>query len=211
MDEFFSVLGQVVVAAGGIGAILLGVSGYLAKLWANYFMKKQSEKYDKEIECYKNALQKELVKIEQFSERSTYKDKVLFDREFEIYQEFVPCIIRSEEIYSCTYEELIHCIDSCNHFSYDMYQGLARVEFELNDLWRKYSAFIDEDIASEIDLYLNYISKANEYFKDANRCSDIQHFDLNVMRVCNIQIHVRRTQIIESVRKYFRGITEMRS
>ena len=209
MDKFFSILGQVVVAAGGAGAVIFAVSGYLAKLWSDYFMKKQSEKYEKEIENYKNNLKEELVKIEHFSERSTYKDKVLFDREFKIYQKFIPCIIRSDEIYSRTYEKLLHCINSGDFFSYEMCKGLTNIEFELRDLWRKYSVFIDEDISAEIDMYLYYVSKINEHLENAYLCSDIKQFDIGGIETCNNEIHVLKTQIIESVRKYFRDITKI--
>ena len=54
--DIFSVFGKIVLALGGAGAIIVAVSGFIARLWAKWFMEKQKNKYQKEIEGYKNEL-----------------------------------------------------------------------------------------------------------------------------------------------------------
>jgi hypothetical protein len=42
---------------GGAGAIILGLSGWLGKVWADRFLEQEKAKYQKEIEQYKNQLE----------------------------------------------------------------------------------------------------------------------------------------------------------
>lgn len=46
--DIFSVFGKIVLALGGAGAIIVAVSGFIARLWAKWFMEKQKNKYQKE-------------------------------------------------------------------------------------------------------------------------------------------------------------------
>ena len=42
--DIFSVFGKIVLALGGAGAIIVAVSGFIARLWAKWFMEKQKNK-----------------------------------------------------------------------------------------------------------------------------------------------------------------------
>ena len=54
--DIFSVFGKIVLALGGAGAIIVAVSGFIARLWATWFMEKQKNKYQKEREREKHEI-----------------------------------------------------------------------------------------------------------------------------------------------------------
>ena len=207
MSDFFELLGKVIAAVGGAGVILVAVSGFLSKLWAQLFMERQKRKYKEEIEEYKSKLQYELEKAQQFNERATYKDKALFDTEFQIYKEIIPCIIKAEEEYSKTYDNLQICLIEKTIFKYESIRNFRSIEHKLDKLFTEYSTFIDEKIANEIDIFINYISQANVYFRDA--LEKQQNYDIGLFKECNIEIHTRKIKIITDVRSYFRGIIDI--
>lgn len=68
----------------------LAVSGFIARLWAKWFMEKQKNKYQKEIEGYKNELAVELAKCRTLNEKILHKEIFIYDEEFKIYKEIMP-------------------------------------------------------------------------------------------------------------------------
>lgn len=62
----------------------------LARLWAKWFMEKQKNKYQKEIEGYKNELAVELAKCRTLNEKILHKEIFIYDEEFKIYKEIMP-------------------------------------------------------------------------------------------------------------------------
>lgn len=88
--DIFSVFGKIVLALGGAGAIIVAVSGFIARLWAKWFMEKQKNKYQKEIEGYKNELAVELAKCRTLNEKILHKEIFIYDEEFKIYKEIMP-------------------------------------------------------------------------------------------------------------------------
>lgn len=88
--DIFSVFGKIVLALGGAGAIIVAVSGFIARLWAKWFMEKQKNKYQKEIEGYKNELAVELAKCRALNEKILHKEIFIYDEEFKIYKEIMP-------------------------------------------------------------------------------------------------------------------------
>lgn len=78
--DIFSVFGKIVLALGGAGAIIVAVSGFIARLWAKWFMEKQKNKYQKEIEGYKNELAVELAKCRTLNEKILHKEFLFMTR-----------------------------------------------------------------------------------------------------------------------------------
>lgn len=66
------------------------ISGFIARLWAKWFMEKQKNKYQKEIEGYKNELAVELAKCRTLNEKILHKEIFIYDEEFKIYKEIMP-------------------------------------------------------------------------------------------------------------------------
>jgi len=75
-----------VASIGGGGAIVLGLSSYIGKLWADQLLQKKSQEFEKELESYKKDLSLEIEKYKSKSEKLTYISKVQFDAEYDIYR-----------------------------------------------------------------------------------------------------------------------------
>lgn len=95
--DIFSVFGKIVLAVGGAGTIIIALSSFIAKLWANWFMEKQKNKYQKEIEGYKNELAVELEKCRTLNEKILHKEIFIYDEEFKIYREIIPRLIKASK------------------------------------------------------------------------------------------------------------------
>lgn len=78
---------------GGVGAIIVGISAFTSKLWADWFMKKKTIEYDKQIALYKDTLEIEREKYKAIYDQMIYKNKLVFDAEFKIYQKLTPIIM----------------------------------------------------------------------------------------------------------------------
>lgn len=78
MGEIFEILGKIVAAVGGAGALIVAFSTYLSKRWSDKF---------------KAELTIEIEKAKAENDRASIKDKILFDMEFEAYKEIVPLLL----------------------------------------------------------------------------------------------------------------------
>lgn len=97
MEYIFEILGKVVVTVGGAGAIIIAISGYISKFYADWFMQKEKAKYEKEIEEYKQQIQRELEVARNLNEEIAYKKRVIFDSEYKYYIEIVPKLITTAD------------------------------------------------------------------------------------------------------------------
>lgn len=74
--DIVKIVAGVIAALGGGGAIVVGLSSWLGKVWADRLMVKETAKFREDLE----RLTKQL-------ERKNYVSKVRFDAEFAIYRE----------------------------------------------------------------------------------------------------------------------------
>ncbi|HCM1039124.1 TPA: hypothetical protein N2810_004642 [Vibrio parahaemolyticus] len=56
MDEYIKIGATIIAALGGSGAIILGLSNYLGKIWANRLMVKEKAGHDRELEKLRTEL-----------------------------------------------------------------------------------------------------------------------------------------------------------
>ena len=112
MNNFFELIGWMVTAIGGAGVLIIGVSAFISRFWADWFMKRKTAKYDKEIEKYKSELNFELEKLKTKNESVIYRSKVQFDLEIEIYRKLF------DELYDFTND------------SYSLYPTFDTLPFE---------------------------------------------------------------------------------
>ncbi len=59
MDEYLKIGATIIAALGGSGAIILGLSNYLGKIWANRLMVKEKAEHDRELEKLRTELHQE--------------------------------------------------------------------------------------------------------------------------------------------------------
>ncbi|WP_349674377.1 hypothetical protein [Lacrimispora sp.] len=94
MNELFEWIGKVVLSVGGAGVIIISISTFLAKFWTDYYMKKVTARYDKEMEEYKAQLTAELNKIKVMNDLSYEKKRLAFEMKLPIFKEIVPLAVK---------------------------------------------------------------------------------------------------------------------
>ena len=86
MGEIFKIIGAVIAGLGGSSIIILGLSSWLGKVWANRIFEKEKLKYEKELQDYKGAIDKEMQRLKTLDEKALYTTRIQYEKEFEIYQ-----------------------------------------------------------------------------------------------------------------------------
>ena len=87
MNEIFEIAGAVIISFGGAGVIILGLSNWLGKVWANKILEKEKAEHSKEIEDYKSRLELELQKYNYINDRANHISKKQYEKEFQFYME----------------------------------------------------------------------------------------------------------------------------
>jgi hypothetical protein len=103
LEEILKIAGAIIVSFGGSSIILLGLSNWLGKIWADIMLEAEKKKFTMEIEEYKNKLNKEISIVNSIIEKSSYITKLQYDKEFAIYLEIwdklSTCIISTRDLY----------------------------------------------------------------------------------------------------------------
>lgn len=77
---------EIIASIGGGGAIILGLSSYIGKLWAERLLQKKSQEFEKELESYKSNLSLEVEKYKIKAERFSLISRVQFETEYNTYK-----------------------------------------------------------------------------------------------------------------------------
>ncbi len=86
MKEVLQIAAIIIASLGGGGAIVLALSSWLGKVWANRILEREKAEHAKEIESYKSDLKKELDAINAIKEKALYISKAQYDDEYKICQ-----------------------------------------------------------------------------------------------------------------------------
>lgn len=157
MDEIFELIGKIVLAVGGAGVIIVAVSSYISKLFADWFLQKEKAKYEREIEKYRVELDKELEKVKRINEKVLFADKKIFEYEYEIIKEVIPLEIQT---YDCVIKVLF--VLSSEENGIEDKKELVKMAFKM--LQRYYDKYIQYAVFVPEDVYLSMQSR----FKDLN-------------------------------------------
>lgn len=87
MKAIFEVAGAVILSLGGGGAIVMAMSSWLGKVWANCILEDEKKKHQKEIEEFKSQLTERINNLNVLNEKALHISKVQYDAEFNIYKE----------------------------------------------------------------------------------------------------------------------------
>ena len=98
MNDIFTLIGKIIAAVGGAGVIIIALTGFLSKLWAQWFMENQQKKYAEELEHIKGDLNKEIEKLRAFNEVAIKKDNILFESELSSISEILPTVMKMCQI-----------------------------------------------------------------------------------------------------------------
>jgi hypothetical protein len=78
--EVFKVAGAILGSVGGSAIIIIGLSSWLGKVWANRILEQDKLKYSSELELIKNKLQSE-------SEKQNLMFSLYFEGQFKLYND----------------------------------------------------------------------------------------------------------------------------
>ena len=108
LKEVLEIASAIILSLGGSGAIIVGLSSWLGKVWANRILEAEKAEHQREIEGYKADLQKELERLSAIQSKALYISKAQYDNEYRIYQEIWQklhrCAVASVRLYP-GYEE----------------------------------------------------------------------------------------------------------
>lgn len=203
MDKVIDFIGKAVVSIGGAGVILIAVSTYISKLWADLFMKKKVMEYDKQIEYYKNNLEMTKERYNALNEQIVYKNQKIFDTEFEIYKELTPKLINSTD-------EVIKVVMDNYHDEEYMEKLHNSAKDKCRDLHGtilKYACFMDKEI---FEKYSDF------YFLCMNSMAEMRQGDFDENEQLAMVIHVtteiqnNSNELLENTREYLRNIATIK-
>lgn len=140
MNQIFEVAGSILVSLGGGSVIVLGLSSWLGKVWANRILENEKKAHQLEIENYKSQLAISLEQIKSLNDKALYISKVQYDKEFQIYQDIW------EKLHDC----IVETLDLCSKVQ------SSPVDNDEKEKWIQ-------------DKYSKFVVKYNEYSRTIDR------------------------------------------
>lgn len=86
--QVFQLISALLASVGGAGAIIIAVSSWLGKVWANRLMEKDRAQHSKELEALKNQYSKELEEYRTRLGLIVGQLQRYYGRQFELYSVF---------------------------------------------------------------------------------------------------------------------------
>ena len=147
--EILEISATVIASLGGSSAIILGLSKWFGKLWANLILEEEKAKHQKEIEGYKSNLSKELARINAIQDQALYISKNQYDNEYKIYQKIWQslhqCTLRSIQLYP-GYEELPINEKERESYNEEKYKMFVKTFNDFSTTIEEYAPFYKEEL-----------------------------------------------------------------
>lgn len=159
LKAIFEISAAIVASFGGAGAIIIGLSSWLGKVWANRILENEKYEHSRELEEYKEKLSEQLAKVGAINDKALYISKAHYDNEYRIYSEIW------EKLHKATL------------FSEDLFpRGIASIPIDLEERKKfnqeKYKNFVDafNEFSITTDKYAPfYKSEFYEKFKSIRK------------------------------------------
>lgn len=201
MDKVIEIIGKVVLSVGGAGVVIIAISSYISKIWADIFMKKKSSEYDKQIECYKGTLELEREKYKALNEQIIYKNQRIFDTEFKIYQEITPKLIdTADAVIKCTFDNT-HDDEYMN----DVHNKAKMKCKELYSSILRYACFMNKDMYK---IYADYYFLCMNNMGKARNKDDEENNILPILLTSEVE--KATDDLLEKTREYLRSIATIK-
>lgn len=146
MKEIFGIAAAIIASIGGAGAIIIAVSSWLGKVWANRILENQKKEHQREIESFKSQLQENINKVNAINEKALYISKTHYDTEFGIYKEI--------------WVKLLECINSVNR----LHQIVGNVPLDAEEKKAR-DTIMYEEFARAYNDFSNTINKYAPFYK----------------------------------------------
>lgn len=165
MKEIFNIAVAIILSLGGSGAVLIGLSSWLGKIWADRILQSEKQKYSLEIEEYKNKLDKQLNLLNSSIDKSIFVTKLQYDKEFSIYLEIwgslSECVISTKALYP-KYENVFTDEEKQEEYKEKKWKRFVENYNEYSNVILKYAPFYEEK------LYEGFIKLRNLCMGQAN-------------------------------------------
>lgn len=146
MDNLFQLVPAILLSVGSGGAIVLGMSGWLGKVWADRLMEREKASLTK-------LVQSELEQLRGATERNLFVHRTQFEVEFKAYQELWAAIFEAV-IASLALRPVLDHVPSDKSKEELKVERLSRYRSQHNAtlvVWRRYRPFITTDIDSMVE------------------------------------------------------------
>lgn len=197
---------------GGAGAIIVAIAAFTSKWWADWFMKKKTAEYDKQLEYYKSSLELEREKYKALYDQVIHKNKILFDAEFEIYKDISPKLINAVDTISIWL--------TSGKLSAECFEVQIKNVADYKDTLSKYALFLDEDMYNLLFEFYNYLTsigveilinnseKYDEYRN--NNCNEESYIIWKELCDKADEIKNKKDEVIIKIRDYLRKIATIK-
>ncbi len=159
--DIYEIIVKVVAAFGGAGVIIVGISTFIAKFWANRIAEKLSAKYElklnKELENYKNSLNK-----------TNHVSKARFDTEFEIFKQLHEAftnLVRDAYFIAPEFAAVPVDEEARKKYENESYNKANASLIVAQDVLRKNAPFIQEDIYDKFNEIFGLCMKQTNAFE----------------------------------------------
>lgn len=171
MEEAFKVAGAIIASIGGSSVIILGLSSWLGKVWANRILQDEIKKHTLEIEDFKGKLNKEIAVANSIIDKSTHVTKLQYDKEFSIYieiwEKLAECVVSTKHLYPI-FENKPAKEEELEEFNNEKYSKFVTDFNEFSRIITKYSPFYEESLFNGFIELRNLCSRQGGLFKTYN-------------------------------------------
>jgi cell division protein FtsB len=147
-SEISKVASAILTSIGGASVIILGLSSWFGKVWANKILEKEKAAYSKEIEHYKSELNRELGRIGAIQDKALYISKAQYDNEYKIYQEIWEkmheCVALTKALYPIS-ENVPSEEEKYNEYQVGKYEKFSRAYNEYLKTIEKHAPFYKKE------------------------------------------------------------------
>lgn len=156
MENLFIIICKVIGSIGGGAVIVIGLSSWLGKIWAERILAKDKKKYETEIETVKAKFVEELENIKVKNKKTLFVTKLQYEKEFSILQEL--------------WTKLFLCVQS----SIGLYKRLEDIPVDHS-----------KKLEFNKDKFYEYSRKYNEYVITTNKFEPFYNneFDIHFERI----------------------------
>jgi hypothetical protein len=171
MEEIFKIAGAIIISFGGSSVIILALSSWLGKVWANRILEEEKKKHTLEIENYKSKLQKGLELQKSINDKAIYISKVQYDKEFiiyvEIWEKLMDAIVHTKFLYP-TLEDIPKDEEDRKKYQLEKYNEFIKKYNEYSKIIDKYAPFYQEKFYSSFLEIRKLCSQIGAIFKTYN-------------------------------------------
>lgn len=106
MDKFFEIMGFLVASFGGAGAIIVGLSSWIGKIWANKFYEKEKIKQEEYLTEIQNKFDIKLAEINAQLEKNKLQFELLNKERVEVIKNLYVKLVDMEDFLGIYFRKL---------------------------------------------------------------------------------------------------------